>query len=118
MSNLTPPRNGIPIAVFRINGVEYEAQIHPEWLRYLANGLFERVGGATGSSTSDLLLSASEAARFEESQSMARRIEQDMLQAPAFAAVQENLITTIADLQEQIAVLRTDLEGLRQGTFA
>ena len=53
MSTVTPPRVGIPLGVIVIDGKTYEMQAHPEWVRYL-DGLFKRVGGATGLGTMDV----------------------------------------------------------------
>ena len=54
MPSLTPPRNGIPIATVTIQGREYEAQAHPEWMRFLTDGLFYRVGGVNAPNNNDL----------------------------------------------------------------
>jgi hypothetical protein len=54
MANLTPPRAGIPVGKVTIQGVEYDAAIHPEWLRYLSNGLFYRTGGVSSYTNDEL----------------------------------------------------------------
>jgi hypothetical protein len=112
---LTPPRAGIPLASVIVGGAQYDAQINPEWLRYM-QGLFDRAGGTSGPSTSDLSESAYDDAGTEETKAGLYRLEQDIGQFPAaFAAPPEDFVSTLADLREQIPVLRADLEGLRQG---
>ena len=117
MAKLTPPRAGIPVGTVTVNGASFDAVIHPEWLRYLTSGLFDRVGGVAGAGTDDLLAAAFEDAGIEEAKACLYRLAQDIGQSPA--AAQEfppvDVISTLADLREQIAVLRTELEGLRQG---
>lgn len=136
MATLTPPRTGIPIASVIVAKVEYDVVINPEWLRYLTFGLFDRAGGYTGVSTTELTEAAFEDAGVEEAKAGLYRLEQDTSQSPIFmpeaqdrdwmlspiagSAAQENIITLealISDLREQVVALRVEVEALRQGTL-
>lgn len=95
-----------------------------EWFLFL-QGLFLRVGGSLGSSTTDLSLSLFEDAGTSEVDSRLRSMDDAWQQAPAAQAGQTDeqaliapapiyLITTDPDLLPDIASLRAEVDTLRQ----
>lgn len=85
---LTDPRTGL---------------ISREWFLFF-QGVFERIGGATGESTTDLTGSMFEDAGIEESKAFAFGVVQDLGQAPL--PVQMNQDPTLSELQTSVQELR------------
>lgn len=99
--------------------------ISREWYLFL-QGVFERVGGPIGPSTNDLALSMPEDSGAEETKALLGASLQDAGQAPTIAAALppqvssdelQLLSATVASLQDQIAELVKEVEGLRQGSL-
>lgn len=119
MSKLTPPRAGIPIGRVTVAGTEYEAAIHPEWLRYLTNGLFDRAGGVSGPTTVEAAQEAGGNGGTEEARAMIVELRTDVDQAlnhGRIAATEEKLATVldmdvfallgmVAELRERVTAL-------------
>lgn len=83
-------------------------------------GVFERVGGATGESTTDLNIAAFEDAGVEELKAGVYGFIQESSQAPPAAPAppaDDPLFPLVAALQDQVAELTKQIEALRQGTF-
>ena len=80
--NLTAPKSNIPIGWATFGGVRVPVMADAEWLRYLSQGLYDRVGGATGEGTNELTLSAFEDAGIEEAKASVFRLRDDMEQWP------------------------------------
>lgn len=59
--NLTAPKGNIPIGYVQAGGQRLPVTIDGEWLRYLSQGLLERVGGTGGTSLGDVGTVAAEA---------------------------------------------------------
>lgn len=114
MTTLTqqPPRvpigttpDGSPVLVSR------------EWWDYLAVGLFNRAGGATGVSTTELVESAFEDAGIQEMQALIFTNEQGQNQQPVYEHVSEQEITNFAELAARVDALTAEVAGLKQGTL-
>lgn len=82
MAVLTAPKGAIPIGLLNIAGRQYEVSLHPEWLRYLTQGLFDRAGGSSGPSTTDLATSAFEDSGVEELRLDSYRLLDELRQLP------------------------------------
>lgn len=78
MAKLTPPRNGIPLASVTVAGVDYAAEINPEWLRYLTFGLFDRAGGTSGPTTVEAAQEAGGNGGTEEARAMIVDLRSDV----------------------------------------
>ena len=90
--------------------------ISPEWARYFET-LTERAGGVTGSSTTDLSISAFEDAGIEETKADMQAFIRSLEQSPPFNPEQR-----IADLETQatecfalIGELKREIVALQQG---
>ena len=53
MANITPPKNAVPVGRVTINGQTFDVQQHPEFVRFFFD-LFQRVGGTSALSNTDL----------------------------------------------------------------
>lgn len=87
-----------------------------EWSRYLA-GLYSRVGGAQGESTTDLTTSQFEDAGIEELKAGLYALA-DMAQAAPMAQAADqvqHLETQVSGLREEVAQLRAMINDMRQG---
>lgn len=113
---LTDPRTGL---------------ISREWYLFF-QGVFDRIGGATGASTSDLVASLFEDAGSSETNAMLFGVEQDTRQMPpdqqpalfidlppAYAPDSQidNITAELSALQDQVAELVKELDSLKQGTL-
>jgi hypothetical protein len=104
-----------------------------EWYLFL-QGLFNRVGGANGSSTTDLVASLFEDAGSSETNARLFAVEQALGQAPLpFTPTADSpseqlpayqqfvqldaLQTELYELRETVAELKKDLDAIRQGTL-
>jgi hypothetical protein len=58
-SNITTPKNNVPVGRVSIGGQTYDVAQHPEFVRFFFD-LFRRVGGTGGSSNTDLQSSIDE----------------------------------------------------------
>ena len=119
MAKLTPPRNGIPLASVTVAGVEYDAEINPEWLRYLTFGLFDRAGGTSGPTTVEAAQEAGGNAGTEEARAAIIELRSDVDQLVnhgRIAATEEKLATVldmdvfallgmVAELRERVTAL-------------
>ena len=123
---LTPPRNGIPIASVTVNGVEYNADINAEWMRYLTFGVFNRVGGVSGPSTVEAAQEAGGNGGTEEARAMIVDLRSDVDQIVNHGRIAsvESAVATMVDMGsfamlETIAELREKLAALteRVNTF-
>lgn len=106
MANLTPPRAGIPVGKVTIQGVEYDAMIHPEWLRYLSNGLFERVGGVVAPTNVDLDAFMQFDIREADAAELQKRVRdlENVTEAPT-VAIQAELAKRVADLELSVSLI-------------
>ena len=87
-----------------------------EWYLFL-QGIFLRVGGATGASTSDLSASLFEDAGSSETNALLFSAEQASGQLPPGVSIQlvDQLLAELAALRDQVAELTKDLDAIRQG---
>lgn len=106
MANLTPPRAGIPIGRVNVSGQDYEVAIHPEWLRYLANGIFERVGGVTAPTNTDLDAFLQFDIREADAAELQKRVRdlETVTEAPT-VAIQTELAKRVADLETSVSLV-------------
>jgi hypothetical protein len=96
-----------------IDGKRQQVTIDPEWLRYLSQALFERAGGTSGSSTTDLVVSAFEDAGIDDTKVAVERLADEFRLAPVVqvAPVQDQT-DNLANLLAEIDTLRRRVEAL------
>jgi len=104
MTTLSPPPQTRTIGTALISGKPVAVQADIAWFRYWAQGVYDRIGGATGASTDDLATSAFEDAGVPELFSMLYALQDATGQANEVAA-----------LREELATLRQRLEAIEQG---
>jgi hypothetical protein len=115
-----PPR--VPLTDYRTG------LISREWFLFF-QGVFERIGGAEGPSTTDVAASLFEDAGSSETNAMLFQLEYDVKQDPASlgapaesldqapkyeAYLIETLTTEVNELRELVAAMSKDIEGLKQ----
>ena len=86
-------------------------------VRFLS-GLFDRVGGTTGESTTDLATSAFEDAGIEETKAALYRLADDLRVAPPSIPAtpgDDDPTQRLAALEATVAELRKELDALRVG---
>ena len=106
MAKLTPPRNGIPLASVTVAGIEYDADINPEWMRYLTFGLFERVGGVTAPSNTDLDSFLQFDIREADAAELQKRVRDlESVTEASTVAVQAELLKRVADLEMSVSLI-------------
>lgn len=90
--------------------------ISREWYLFF-QGVFDRIGGATGSSTTDLATALFEDAGSSETNAMLFSAEQAAGQVPPNAAIPvvEQLQAELSELRDTVAELRKEIEALKQG---
>lgn len=89
-----------------------------EWQRYFT-GLYARVGGAQGDSTTDLSESAFDDAGTEEMEAALYALADASGQRPAIpdSEHQAHLETEVSQLREEVAILRQQINDIQQGTM-
>lgn len=89
-----------------------------EWYLFL-QGVYLRVGGATGESTSELNAGMFEDAGVEELKAGLYQANQDVNQSPlnSFNPVADDPLIQIQALADQLAEIVKDIQALRQSTL-
>jgi hypothetical protein len=89
-----------------------------EWYLFF-QGVFDRIGGANAPTPEDLSASFFEDAGSGETNAILFTVEQALSQMPpdAVQLVVDTLLTEVAELREQVAELKKDLDAIRQGTL-
>lgn len=92
--------------------------INREWYLFL-QGIFNRVGGANGASSTDIVASLFEDAGSSETNAMLFELEQSVAQYPVPQATlaEQILQAEIAELRDTVAEMKKDLDAIRQGTL-
>lgn len=87
-----------------------------EWYLFL-QGLFLRVGGATGASTPDVVASLFEDAGSSETNAMLFEVQQalSVVPVPPDALLPDVLQAEVSELREIVAELRKELDSIKQG---
>ena len=86
-----------------------------EWYLFL-QGVFTRIGGATGESTTDIVASLFEDAGSSETNAMLFELEQSVSQVPASQVlVMDTMQAEISELRDTVSELRKELDAIRQG---
>ena len=100
---LTDPRTGM---------------ISREWYLFF-QGVFNRVGGANGASSTDIVASLFEDAGSSETNAMLFELEQAAGQYPTLQplTIEQVLQAEISELRDTVAELKKDLDAIRQGTL-
>ena len=133
MALVTAPRNGIPIGLAKVNGMEIPVTIHPEYLRFF-EGILARAGGVSGAGTDDLVLSQFEDAGIEEHKLALFKLTDDAGQFPpsnqADASADwlpppvvhmppaDDVTPGLEELRAQVVELTKAVEALQQGLTA
>jgi hypothetical protein len=90
--------------------------ISREWFLFF-QGVYERIGGADGSSTSDLSNSLFEDAGSSETNALLFNLADETKQNPPYEAyVVEALTTELNGLRELVSELTKEVEALKQAT--
>lgn len=110
---LTPPKAQVPIATVDVGGRSFACTIHPEWLRYLAQGLFDRAGGTSGSSSNDLSASAFEDAGIEEAKAVLYGLRDGLNSTPPVAPV-DSPLSQFMEVSPPIAPVDTVFDRLME----
>jgi hypothetical protein len=115
----------------RIRFVDADGRLTPEAFRALAK-VFERVGGATGPSTTDLATSDDEDSGLEEFKHEVSKMLDGLAMLPATVPDPftdplhplpqehvdvQHLLTELAGLREEVARLRAEVQGIQEGTM-
>lgn len=89
-----------------------------EWYLFF-QGVFNRIGGASGASSTDIVASLFEDAGSSETNAMLFELEQASGQHPSPEPlyVQDILLAEIAELRDTVAEMKKDLDAIRQGTL-
>ena len=115
MSTVTPPRNGIPIGWMRVNGVRTMVEIEPEYLRFFFS-LYERGGGTTAPSNTDISASAFEDAGIEEIKATiyGQTGEFGQNPLPIIPEQQPDVSAELSALRAELDILRNRIDGIEQ----
>ena len=103
MSALFPPPQTRTIGYANVNGQRVPVVVESAWFQYFAQGLYDRTGGALGTSTSDLAASAFEDAGIEELKARLYQLEDEIgvlppvVQLPAEASGGVNSVAVLVD---------------------
>lgn len=97
---LTDPRTGM---------------VSREWYLFF-QGVFNRIGGTTGSSTTDIVASLFEDAGSSETNAMLFELEQSFNQTPlTVISTMDTLTAELSTLQDRVAELVKELDSIKQG---
>lgn len=90
--------------------------ISREWYLFF-QAVYDRIGGATGPSTTDLSTSLFEDAGSGETNALLFELEQSVSQTPAQydQYVADALLAEVSALREQVAELSKEIEAIKQG---
>ena len=88
-----------------------------EWYLFL-QGVFARIGGANGSSSTDIAASLFEDAGSSETNAMLFELEQATGQHPVqIAYAVDNTTAELSALQDRVSELVKELDSIKQGTL-
>lgn len=98
---LTDPRTGM---------------VSREWYLFF-QGVFTRIGGANGASSTDIVASLFEDAGSSETNAMLFELEQSVGQAsaPLLIPTTDTLQAEISELRDTVSELKKELDAIRQG---
>lgn len=100
----------------RVRVVDADGIASPEFLRALRT-LFERVGGPTAASNTDLAVSDDDDSGLEEFKAEAMKTMDGLAMVPPFSVpVAEEVLAEVAALREQVAVLQRQIDDISQGS--
>lgn len=89
--------------------------ISRQWYLFF-QGVFDRIGGATGESTTDIAGSLFEDAGSSETNAMLFELEQSVSQVPASQVLlMDTMQAEISELRDTVSELRKELDAIRQG---
>lgn len=127
MSTITPPKAQVPIGYAMLGGQRVDVMQHPEFVRFLFD-IFRRIGGASGPSNEDLqdeldqaeldiitlqrdVLGLEVLPMPQEPQPFPDSLEPSLV----FPAQDQQSDGRVQALEAEVAVLRSQIEGLMQG---
>jgi len=117
MSTVTAPKGGIPIGYVQQGIQRIPVMIDSEWLRYLSQDLFVRVGGTNGLGTAELTLSQFEDAGIAEGHAIMFAAHDELRQIPpAAATAHDDSQENVGELRAQLAALARRVSDLEEGT--
>lgn len=113
---MTDPLKFIPPRVPLID--QRTGLISREWYLFF-QGVFNRIGGSEGPSTTDLSSSLFEDAGSGETNAALFTLDQAVNQLPPDAPTPtyDQLLAELSELRDTVAELRKDLDAIRQGTL-
>lgn len=111
MTTITLPRRDLPIA----GGL----QVSGDWYRW-ARDITERAGGVTGASTTELSASQFEDAGIAEGHAQMFANHDELRQLPPSLPpiAGDDPVNDVASLRAELAVLRAEVEALKQGLYS
>lgn len=120
MNTLTPPQARIPFGYVQIGAQRLEVQPHPEWMRYFAQALMQRVGGTVAPTITDLDGDLTSLSSEVAALPVSAPIVADDLQEPAAAplVLPDDQDVELFALRAEVAALRIEIEALKQGITA
>lgn len=114
---VTPPKEQVPLGYVVIQGQRYEVAQHPEIVRFFAS-LVTRVGGVSGSSTTDLTVSQFEDAGIEEIRAQFLSFIDESKQTPSSELIpMDLLLSELIAMREQVAELQKSIQDIQQGVM-
>jgi hypothetical protein len=116
MSILTVPQARIQLAWVDFQGQRLPCYIDIEWNKAIAT-IADRVGGVSGTSTTELTTMQFEDAGIEELKQAVYQLAMDQTPPQSVAPV-DNDFLPINSLRAEVEALRTEIQNLKQGLTA
>lgn len=114
---MTEPLRFVPPRVLPID--PRTGMFSREWYLFF-QGMFNRIGGSTGESTSDIVASLFEDAGSSETNAVLFATEQALSQYPPIAVPVsiESLSAELSAVRDQVSELVKEIQSLRQGLYS
>ena len=113
---MTDPIRFVPPRVQLVDPAS--GMISREWYLFF-QGVFNRIGGASGANTTDIVASLFEDAGSSETNAMLFEVEQALSQSPTLQPLStvDTLHAELSELRDVVSELKKDLDAIRQGVI-